>query len=193
MQKLIIAVSLAILIIPATVLAQEDFQRFEVAAEVGNVYLTDPVDQYLDNAPGYGLTLGYNFSPHVGLHLPVLVSVHEDDGLEGDRDARLTMVSAIPSLRWQSGKKFNVWFSYGMGAIAVDSTLEEGDAEAENTETAFATALRTGVDYYFMKNHFAGLAWSVQTAALEEEKLAGQEKWEIYTYYTATLRLGYAF
>jgi len=193
MHKLILALMSALLVVPVAVFAEGDYNRFEAGVEAGGVYLTAPAADYLESAPGYGLTLGYNLGPHFGLHLSAMASVHGDDDLEGDQDAELTMVSVIPSLRWRTGGKFNVWFSCGMGATVVDSELEEGDARAENTETAFATSLRLGVDYFFMKNYFAGLAGGVQTAALEEENPAGKEEWEINTFYVTALRLGYAF
>jgi|GEM_PF-6626349 len=188
------AVVLAVVISSAALAADADSStKFSITPEIGYIMLTETASDKADDAMAYGLTLGYQFRRYFRLELPVLLSFHGDENMPEGQKAELTLASATPGLSFGTKGRLRMWFFWGMGATLVNGKIEEGDAIAEDNELAFATNLRTGIDFYMTKNRYAGIAVGVMTAALEAEKLNGSKEWEIYEYYAATFRIGYEF
>jgi len=167
--------------------------RFSITPEIGYVVLTDPAEDTLDNAMGYGLTVSYHLRPSVRAELPILASFHDGKNLSKDEDAEMSMVSFTPGLAFGTTGLLRLWMFFGAGATMVNSKFDIGRDSTDNNKTAFATNFRTGLDLYVTKNLFAGFAAGVMTAALDAERLNQPSRWQTNVYYTMMGRLGYSF
>ena len=184
-----------VLTISTTAFAEEASNklRYSATAEIGYVVLTDPAEDTLDNAMGYGVTVSYHLRPFLRAELPILASFHEGKDLSKDEDAEMSMISLTPGLAFGSTGRLRLWMFFGAGATMVRSKFEIGRDSTEDEDIAFATNFRTGLDLYWSKNLSIGFAVGVMTAALDAERLNQSSKWQTNTYYTLMGRVGYLF